>query len=519
MKIALISTYMNADPLGPRYISSYLKRGGHNVRLIFLTGRGRKPSAGQYRRELLDELLGLVRQVDLVGVSLMTNTYFRAAELSREIRQAGLKMPIVWGGVHPTVSPRTCIDHADFVCVGEGELSMLELCNRLDAGRDPSGVPGMGVVRNGRLEEQGVWPLPEDLDGYPFPDHGQDGDQYLVRKDRLVQLSTELMQSMLKRYRVLSTRGCPYKCAFCNNAAIQKLYRDNGSWVRKRSAENVIDELVEAMARLPKMRSVKIVDDLFFVRSEEEMQHFAQVYQERVALPFEVDAHPATISRGKVEPLVQAGMFRVHMGIQSGSEKTNLDIYHRPTSKKQVAAAIDMLADYPEVQAEYHYIVANPFEPEEQLIETLYFAAEHHRGNFKWDVFPLALFPGTPLYDRAVAEGIISEASQKELYGQVWRQSRTWAALGNYLVVVLVMTLRLKRWGLPAGMVKRIVSVAKSRPVRAVVDRAYLPVLLIVGYVIMRLVRNLIYQPFIRPFTKRRRPQRRGRAAAAGSRK
>ncbi len=143
--------------------------------------------------------------------------------------------------------------------------------------------------------------------------------------------------------------------------------------------------------------------------------------------------------------------------------------------------------------------------------------AEHHRGNFKWDVFPLALFPGTPLYDRAVAEGIISETSQKELYGQVWRQSRTWAALGNYLVVLLVMTLRLKRWGLPAGMVKRIVSVAKSRPVRTVMDRAYLPVLLIIGYVIMRLMRNLIYQPFIRPFTKRRRPQRRGRAAAATS--
>jgi radical SAM superfamily enzyme YgiQ (UPF0313 family) len=273
----------------------------------------------------------------------------------------------------------------------------------------------------------------------------------------------------------------------------------------------VVAELESAIGRFPGIRSVKIVDDLFFVRSADEMQRFAELYRQRLGLPFEVDAHPATISRAKVEPLLQAGLYRVHMGIQSGSEKTNFQIYNRPTSQRQIAAVLDMLADYPQLEMEYHYIVANPFEPEDQLIETLYFAAQHHRGNYKIDLFPLAFFQGTPLYERAVSEGII-RGSQQELYGRVWRQSWTWAALGSYLVVLLAMVLRMKRWHLPAGLVKRFVSVATSRPVRMVMDRKWLPVLLVAGWVILRLGRNLIYQPFIRPFTKRRRPGRRASA-------
>ena len=511
MKIALVSMYVSVDVLGPRYISSYLKRAGHDVRLIFLTGRRGKHGKKGYSPQVLGELVDLLDDVDLVGVSLMTNTFRRATEITRAIRQARGDLPIVWGGVHPTVAPETCTQHVDMFCIGEGEKPMLELADRLRDGRDPADIPGIATARDGKLVGASVWPLADDLDTYPFPDFDLE-QQYVLHDGHLVPARPKLMRDSLKRYRLLSTRGCPFQCAFCNNSTIQKLYQGNGQWVRKRSVENVVAELETVVARFDSIRAVKIVDDLFFVRNEEEMQHFCDVYSQRVGLPFEVDAHPATMSRGKIDALVGAGLYRVNMGIQSGSDKTNFDIFNRPTSRQKVAAAIDILADYPHVQAEYHYIVANPFEPAEQMIETLYFAAEHHRGYFKVDIFPLAFFPGSPLHQRAIREGIIN-GDQEELYSEVWRQSQTWRALGDYLVVLLTMVLRLKRWGLSARATKRFVSIALSRPVRAVFDRFYLPVLLVIGYVAMRLVRNLIYQPFIRPFTKRRRPERRARAA------
>jgi len=511
MKIALVSMYVSVDVLGPRYISSYLKRAGHDVRLIFLTGRRSKRGKQSYSPQLLGELVELLDGVDLVGVSLMTNTFRRAAEVTRAVRQARPALPIVWGGIHPTVAPETCAEHVDMLCIGEGEKPMLELANRLRAGRKLSGIPGIATVRDGKLVDASVWPLTDDLDRYPFPDFDLEQDHYILHDGHLVPARPKLMRDSLKRYRLLTTRGCPFKCSFCNNATIQKLYQGNGQWVRKRSVENVVAELEAIAARFESIRAVKVVDDLFFVRSEQEMEHFCDVYSRRVGLPFEVDAHPATMSRGKIDALVGAGLYRVNMGIQSGSDKTNFEIFNRPTSRQKVAAAIDTIAAYPQVQAEYHYIVANPFEPAEQLIETLYFAAEHHRGYFKVDIFPLAFFPGSPLHQRAIREGVIN-GDQEELYSEVWRQSQTWKALGDYLVVLLTMVLRLKRWGLSARAARRFLNVALSRPVRAVFDRAYLPVLLVTGYVCLRLARNLIYQPFIRPFTKRRKPQYRGRA-------
>jgi radical SAM superfamily enzyme YgiQ (UPF0313 family) len=228
-----------------------------------------------------------------------------------------------------------------------------------------------------------------------------------------------------------------------------------------------------------------------------------------VAVPFQVEAHPATITRRKMDALIDAGLFRVNMGIQSGSDRTNFDIFTRPTSQKQIAAAIDLLAGYPDLQTVYHYIVHNPFEPDEQMLETVYFAAQHHRGQFHVDIFPLAFFPGSPLYRRALAEGVI-RGTQEQLFGRSWRSAQTWALLGDYLVVLLAMVLKLKHWGLSARSVTRFVRVAASRPVRAVFDRPWLPALAMIGWVAVRLARNLIYQPFIRPFTRPRRSGRRG---------
>jgi radical SAM superfamily enzyme YgiQ (UPF0313 family) len=81
-------------------------------------------------------------------------------------------------------------------------------------------------------------------------------------------------------------------------------------------------------------------------------------------------------------------------------------IYARPMPLERIASAIEMLAKY-KVPTEYHYIVSNPYEPEENVIETMRFIASHHRRAKTLQVLPLMFFPGTPLFDRAWADGII----------------------------------------------------------------------------------------------------------------
>ena len=139
-----------------------------------------------------------------------------------------------------------------------------------------------------------VQPLERELDDYPFPDYELE-THWVAGKDGLEPARPDNLRGTLHRLRIETTRGCPYPCTFCNNAALLKVYRGKGAWVRKRSADNVIEEIRNARACFPTIEAVNIVDDLFFVRSEEDIEEFAVKYEEQVNLPLELDALPYTI--------------------------------------------------------------------------------------------------------------------------------------------------------------------------------------------------------------------------------
>ena len=89
-----------------------LKREGHEVRLVFLTGEGSLPES------VLVDLEDVTDGADLIGVSLMTLHFHRAVQVTERLKGS---CPIIWGGIHPTVRPEECLEYADIVCIGEGE--------------------------------------------------------------------------------------------------------------------------------------------------------------------------------------------------------------------------------------------------------------------------------------------------------------------------------------------------------------------------------------------------------------
>ena len=196
-----------------------------------------------------------------------------------------------------------------------------------------------------------------------------------------------------------------------HNAALLKVYKGKGTWVRKRSNENVIAEIERARESFPTIEAVNIVDDLFFLRSEADIDDFARQYQERVNLPLELDAFPNTITEQKVASLSRVPISLISMGIQSGSADTLKRLYARPTSLEKIVEGINIFHDR-RIRAEYHYIVSNPYEPDANLIETMRFAATHHKGPAIVRVFPLMFYPGTPLYDRAREDGLIGQRDE-----------------------------------------------------------------------------------------------------------
>ncbi|MHC4677030.1 MAG: B12-binding domain-containing radical SAM protein, partial [Planctomycetota bacterium] len=334
MKIILISTYAHPVALGLRYISSCLKAAGHDVEMIFMSSK-RDTAAADFTAAAIEALVERCRSADLLGMSLMTNTFRRACVLTETLRKSGNKSPIIWGGVHATVAPEESLEVADMVCIGEGEEPMRMLAEKMSAGEDPKEIGGIGFCGNGPFGNSHkkinpVMPLQQNLDDYPFPDY-ELHTHWVVEKGQLRPASPDNMRGTLHRFRIETTRGCPYTCNFCNNTAWQNIYKGQGPWVRMRSNDNVLEELEKALASFPTIKSVNILDDLFFVRNADEMRDFAEKYSRRINLPVQLDAHPNLITEEKLAALEGVPIALISMGIQSGSWDTLKNIYNRHT--------------------------------------------------------------------------------------------------------------------------------------------------------------------------------------------
>ena len=509
MKITLISTYTHPIALGLRYVSSYLKSAGHDVEMIFMSSR-RDTAKADWSAAAVENLLERVRHRDLIGMGLMTNTFLRASVLTQRIRDAGIRAPIIWGGTHPTVAPDESLEVADAICVGEGEEPLLQLVERMQAGRDPTDVASIGFRGGGAFGVQQtirnqVRTLERELDDFPFPDYELE-THWVAAKDGLEPARLDNLRGTLHRLRIETTRGCPYPCTFCNNAALLKVYRHKGTWVRRRSADNVIDEINKARKCFPTIEAVNIVDDLFFVRSEEEIEDFAIKYKKLVNLPLELDAFPNTITEPKVRSLSRVPIGLISMGIQSASRDTLKNIYNRPTQIEDIIGGMNTFHKH-RIKAEYHYIVSNPFEPEANVIETMRFIADHHKGRAILRVFPLMFYPGTPLYDRARESGIIGQRDECA-YEYMYTGGLQFAK-HDYLAIWLRVVLHLRNIGLPSWPAHRIIDFATNRRVRWALDRRWFgPTAYGVFQVGRKLVKNFIYQPFIRPWMYLRRKPR-----------
>ncbi len=518
MKIALVSTYTHPFALGLRYISSYLKTTSHDVVMLFMSSR-RDTTRPDYSPKLLEDFAEPLRDRDLIGMSLMTSTFHRARVLTERIRQAGLRVPVVWGGTHPTVAPEECLGIADAVCIGEGEEPMLQLAERLEAGRDPTAVRGLCFRPRGPFANQAAirnppGPLETQLDDLPFPDYELE-THWVASKNGLVRARPENLRGALHTLRVITARGCPYHCTFCNNTALRAAHADFRPWVRMRSLDNVLAEIRQMLACFPTIQSLNFVDDLFLLRKEEEIEDFAGKYNAEVGLPLQLDAFPNTVTDRRVQALAHLPIQLVSMGIESASDDTLRNIYRRPTTPARIAVAIETFARH-KVRTEYHYIVSNPYEPERNVVETMRFIASHHKGPAVLRVFPLMFYPGTPLYERARADGLIGMRDHAA-YDFMGTGALEFAK-HDYLAIWLRLVLNLRNLGVPVWVCHRVVDLTTHRLVRKVLDhRWFCPAVFITYQVLRKLVRNFVYQPFIRPL-KYLRPRRRTRATQAPAR-
>lgn len=418
MKVLLISPYEDIGAPGVRTIAACLKKAGHNAVIVFL----RRNFQMRYKDNTLRELTILCKDAELIAISLMTNYLDNAIQLTKHLHKH-IDSPIIWGGVHPTVNPNECLDHADMICVGEGEDSMVELANLMATKTDHSSVRNIWLMRDGQIVRNPIRPLIQNLEEYPHPDCDYESHFILDDDGGIRQINQDILERYTtgKRYLAIPTRGCPYGCTYCSNNAFNKLYAGQ-KILRKRLGNSIIDELLEARKRMPFITNILFDDDGFFSCTEDEIRIFSENYRNQIGLPLRIGGvSPSNLTRQKLELLTNAGMDRIRMGIQTGSEKTR-KLYKRSHTNQQVANAASIIQEFSDKikLPVYDIILDNPWESDDSLTETLLFLSTLPTPYYL-TLFSLTLYPGTELYVKAKSEGIITNDSyrdhKKDYYG------------------------------------------------------------------------------------------------------
>ena len=404
MTTALLITPYGYQNQGIRLLAAMLERAEHAAPVLYLKGWRNNDIQLPSDKELaLFDAYLAEREPDLVGIGFGTPYIGLVRQLCRRIRAVLPAAHIVLGGVHPTIMPEDCIDHADSVCVGEGELPLVDLAHILDRGEPATGIPNLWIRRaDGTVEKNAPRPLIKDLDELPWDRLGQ-LDTAFIDEDRLTRGDPQEDNSL---YRIFASRGCPYGCAFCYNSQYREIYQGLGRYHRTRTIPSVMAELEQALRHRPGLRKVRFDDDTF-VFPKAWLEEFAREYPARVGLPFDILLNPMAAKAETLKLLRDAGLYHVQVGVQGASEDEVEKQYARKGSNAKLLELAHKLHDLG-VAVTYDIILDNPTDTRKEKQAMLDLLLELPRP-FNLFIYSLVIFPRSQTARTLLEAGIITE--------------------------------------------------------------------------------------------------------------
>lgn len=376
-------------PLGILSLAGYLEeRTNFSLDLLDAQPRGHTyPEMETLLRE---------READVVGITAMTFTLIDVFKTVRLIRRIMPKAKIVLGGPHVHLYPDETIRHreVDFLLQGEGEVAFLQLLNNLEDRDAWPAIKGLVYLdERGAIINNGIAAATENLDELGIP-----ARHLLNVKD---------YTSLLGRDNVITTmftsRGCPYRCTFCDRPFSPVL-----SGFRWRSAIHVADEMEVCLSL--GIREAFIYDDTFTVRRDRIFELCDEIEKRKIRFRWDVRAHVNTITPELLARMKQAGCDRIHYGVECGSDrmlkviKKNMTVSTvRRVVGETKAAGMEVLC---------YFIIGQQTETASDISESLSLARSLNPNYVHFTIF--CPYPGTEIYREGLASGTIKD--------DVWRR-------------------------------------------------------------------------------------------------
>jgi radical SAM superfamily enzyme YgiQ (UPF0313 family) len=362
--------------IGPAYLASMLRRHGHEAEIL-------KVPMNLTMEGLIEQVQ--TRNAGLIGLSLTTRQWLRARQIVAAIREQ-IDTPVIAGGLHPTFSPEQVLESPgfDFVCLGEGEEALLELVEALEA--DPRSRPRtLANIWAEGAQRPRLRPPFEPIDELPW-----------MARDMLAEVHGVV--------HMVTQRGCPFPCTYCGARKFNDLYRGVGNYGRRRSHENVLDE-IRSLQSTQNVSYITFLDDTFTL-APSWIKKFCEIYGRELAIPFSIHARAETVGPDMLQDLARAGCRHITYGVESGSERVRTDILRRVVTNSHLEEVFQWTRELG-ILVTANYIIGIPGETREEMEQTIALHQRLKPDDFGYFVF--YPYPGTAMFQTCSEKGYLPD--------------------------------------------------------------------------------------------------------------
>lgn len=351
-------------PYGILFLAAVLEKANYQVRIYDNNIDDRKP----------EDFISF--NPDLIGFSVITGRSITNA-INQAIKFKGIlpKTKIVWGGIHPSLLPEQTIiePYIDYVIIGEGEYTLLELCQYLDKGDvQLEDIKGLVYKQNSKIIINKPRPFIKDLNELPDPAwHFVD-----VKKYDGITLNT--------------SRGCPFRCTFCYNQAFNKGRR--GDFTTRR-----IIFWIKFFQDRHGVSTFKFYEDNFTINRKRLREFCNLIIQENLKIKWECESR-VDLKEEEIVLMAKSGCYAIGLGVESGSPRI-LKFLQKGIKLENVKRTFKLLAKH-DIGPGLYVMAGLPTETVEDFKMTLQLVK---RLSYRWCEYMIYRpYPGTVLYNYCV---------------------------------------------------------------------------------------------------------------------
>lgn len=380
-RLSKLGSYLPS--LGIAYISAVAEKEGHEVNIIDAEVKGYSDE------EIMKEVSNL--NLEVIGFQAFYNTIDSCLRLAQKIKTYNKDIIIVFGGIQATLFPEETLSNqaVDYVVMGEGEIVFKNLLKHLYSKDEIGKIKGLAYKDNNKVVKNHREENIMDLDSLPLPAR------------HLFPMSLYKSSANLRGKRnlhIMSSRGCPFACTFCESHMIF------GKTNRFHSTARIIQEMINLRDDYG-ADAIQFYDESFTLNKERVYDLCDGMRKQKIRLPWSCFTRVNLIDLDLLKAMKAAGCYQIFFGVESGTPRL-LKLINKMHTLEQVRRAFE-LTNKVKIQSTASFILGLPTETREEALQTFEFAKEIKPTFANFLLF--CPFPGTDIYDISLKNGQILE--------------------------------------------------------------------------------------------------------------